>query len=92
MANFMAKHPGDVALRTGVSIRLFASLGGAVQGGAHNGTSRIPVNGVVWPRSSCLEVDAVLQPGRQPCFVDVVGCHGEHRFDGVIGVGPPVVP
>ncbi len=51
-----------------------------------------PVNGVAKRSSSWPELDAVLQPGRQPCFVDIVGCHGEHRFDGIIGVGPPVVP
>ena len=92
MANFMAKQPGDAALRTGVSVWLFTSRGGCPRGGAHNGTSRILVNGVVWPSSSCLEFDAVLQPVRQPSFVDIVGCHGQHRFDGIIGVGPPVVP
>ncbi len=91
MANFMAKHPDDAALRTG-SVSGCSPRSGAVQRGGHNGTSRIPVIGVVWPRGSCLEVDAVLPPGRQPCFVDVFGCHGKHRFDSLIGVGPPVVP
>ena len=36
MANFMAKQPGDAALRTGGSVRLFASLGGCPA--AHDGT------------------------------------------------------
>mgnify|MGYP000906146348 CR=1 FL=1 len=88
---FHGQAPRRCCAENGVSIRLFPSLGGCPTG-THNGISRIPVIGVVWPRGSCWELDAVLQPGRQPCFIDIVGCQGEHCFDSVIGVGPPVVP
>lgn len=38
------------------------------------------------------EGDPVSEPLRQPRFVDLVCSHGEHRFDGIVGVGPFVVP